>query len=277
VSAALGNARSFLFVPGDRPERLAKALASGAHAVVVDLEDAVAPSDKAAARAALLAAWPALSVQERARLVIRTNAVVTAAWADDAALLRELSTHGLAGVMVAKSESVAALDAVARDAGGAALLPLVESTEGVHEAGRIARAAGVIRLVFGHLDFQLDLGLYASRDETELDSIRLALVMASRRAGLAAPVDGVTVDLDDPARLAADAARSRRLGFGAKLCIHPRQVAAVNEALGPSDAERQWAQRVLDASRDRGTGAFRLDGRMIDEPVLAQARRVLQA
>jgi citrate lyase subunit beta / citryl-CoA lyase len=276
VSAALGNARSFLFVPGDRPERLAKALASGAHVVVVDLEDAVAPDDKPAARAALLAAWPALSVQERARLVIRTNAVVTAAWADDAALLRELSAHGLAGVMVAKSESAAALGAVARDAGGAALLPLVESTEGVHEADRIARAAGVIRLVFGHLDFQLDLGLHAGCDETELDSIRLALVMASRRAGLAAPVDGVTVDLDDPARLAADAARSRRLGFGAKLCIHPRQVAAVNEALRPSDAERQWAQRVLDASRDRGTGAFRLEGRMIDEPVLAQARRVLQ-
>jgi citrate lyase subunit beta / citryl-CoA lyase len=274
---ALRSARSFLFVPGNRPERLAKALASGAHAVIVDLEDAVAEADKPAARAAVSAALPAIAAEQRSRLVVRINAPGTPAYADDATLLGEWASQGLSAVMVPKAESAAALAAVTRAAAGAVLLPLIESAEGVHEVNTIARVSGVLRLVFGHLDFQLDLDLHCGPDESELDSIRLALVMASRRAGLASPVDGVTVDLDDDARLAADAARSRRLGFGAKLCIHPKQVPAVNEALAPPRAELVWAQQVLAASRAAGTGAFRFEGRMIDAPVLERARRILQA
>jgi citrate lyase subunit beta / citryl-CoA lyase len=106
--------------------------------------------------------------------------------------------------------------------------------------------------------------------------VRLALVLASRRAGLPAPIDGVTTALDDGAQLAVDTERSRRFGFGAKLCIHPKQVAAVNASFGPTAAQREWAQRVLDASRSHGNGAFRLDGEMVDAPVLQRARNLLE-
>ena len=123
------------------------------------------------------------------------------------------------------------------------MLPLIESAQGLHALDLLARAPSVLRLAFGHLDFQADLGLHCDADERELDSVRLAFTVASRRAGLPAPVDGVTAALDDEPRLAADAARSRRLGFGAKLCIHPRQVGPVNEGMGPTPAQRAWAQR----------------------------------
>lgn len=274
AASPLARARSFLFVPGDRPERLRKALDSGAHAVIADLEDAVAPEDKPAARQALAGAWATLGPTERERLLVRINAPGTAWYDDDMALLRELARHKLAGVVLPKAESVAAIDQVAELA-RAPVLPLIESAQGLHALDLLARAPGVLRLAFGHLDFQADLGLHSDADERELDSVRLAFTMASRRGGLPAPVDGVTAALDDEPRLAADAARSRRLGFGAKLCIHPRQVGPVNEGLGPMPAQRAWAQRVLEASRERGTGAFRLDGQMIDAPVLLRARQLL--
>jgi citrate lyase subunit beta/citryl-CoA lyase len=274
AASPLARARSFLFVPGDRPERLPKALASGAHAVIADLEDAVAPEDKPAARHALARAWAALAPAERERLVVRINAPGTAWYDDDMSLLRELAQHKLAGVMLPKAESVGMIDRVAEFA-RSPVLPLVESAQGLHALDLLVRAPGVLRLAFGHLDFQADLGLHCDPDERELDGVRLAFVMASRRGVLPAPVDGVTAALDDEPRLAADVARSRRLGFGAKLCIHPRQVANVNEGLRPTQAQRAWARRVLEASRTHGTGAFRLDGQMIDAPVLQRARQLL--
>ena len=267
----LARARSFLFVPADRPERLPKALASSAHAVIADLEDAVAPEDKSTARQSLASGWSALSDVQRERMVVRINAAGTPWHDDDLALLRELRP---AGVMLSKSESVAAVARVAKQA-RAPVLPLIESAQGLHALDLIASTPGVLRLVFGHLDFQADLGLYCEAEERELDSVRLAFALASRRANLAAPVDGVTTALDDESRLIADVGRSRRLGFGAKLCIHPRQVERVNEALGPTRAQIAWANNVLEASRVRGTGAFRLDGQMIDAPVLQRARRLV--
>ena len=275
AASPLARARSFLFVPGDRPERLRKALDSGAHAVIADLEDAVAPEDKPAARQALTGAWTTLGPAERGRLLVRINAPGTAWYDDDMALLRELAQHNLAGVMLPKAESAAAIGQVA-ELSRAPVLPLIESAQGLHALDLLARAPSVLRLAFGHLDFQADLGLHCDADERELDSVRLAFTVASRRGGLVAPVDGITAALDDEPRLAADAARSRRLGFGAKLCIHPRQVGPVNEGMGPTPAQRAWAQRVLEASRERGTGAFRLDGQMIDAPVLQRARQLLE-
>ena len=270
MSAGLQLARSFLFVPADRIDRLPKALASGAHAVIVDLEDAVAPEHKAAAREGLLQAVADLAPAVRGRLLVRLNAVGTAWHGDD---VRHLP-HGVGGVVLPKSESGSDVARVAATA-GCPVLPLVESAQGFENLNAIAAAAGVLRLIFGHLDFQVDLGLQAGADERELDAARLAFVLASRGAGLAPPVDGVTVNLDDTARLQADAQRSRRFGFGAKLCIHPKQVSVVNETLGPTAAERDWARRVVEAAATAGAGAFRLDGQMVDAPVLLRARRVL--
>ena len=274
--ASLAAARSFLFVPADRPERYAKALASGADAVVVDLEDAIAPGAKLAARQALVQAVSSLSAAERSRLVVRINAVGSAWHGDDLAALRSLVAQGVSAVMVAKAESAATLAEVAGAAGPAcALLPLVESVAGLDAIDKLAACPQVLRLVFGHLDFQADAGMACGVDESELVPVRLAFALASRRAGLAAPVDGVSPGTRDTAQLELDAARSRRGGFGGKLCIHPAQVALVNAAFTPSADELDWARRVQAAFTAAGGGVFSLDGRMVDAPVLRLAQRTL--
>jgi citrate lyase subunit beta/citryl-CoA lyase len=271
---ALTRARSFLFVPANRCERIAKAFASGADVVIVDLEDAVAPQDKAQARQALGEALSAMEAAQRARLLVRINASTTTWFHDDLSLLGHAASP--AGVLLAKAEAASDLRAVAGAMGSdCALLPLIESLAGLDAANELARAPQVARLVFGHLDFQVDLGLACEPEESELLSVRLALVAASRRAGIAPPVDGVTVALKDEQRLQTDAARSRRMGFGAKLCIHPSQVALVNQAFSPSADELDWAQRVVAASQAAGGGAFSLDGRMVDPPVLLLAQQTL--
>lgn len=273
LNPALALARSFLFVPATRPERYAKALASGADAVIIDLEDAVAPADKAAARQMLEQAWPGLPAAQRGRVLVRLNASGTAWHGDDLALL---GTLGVVSVMLPKAESAADLARVGAAMGPAcALLPLIESVAGLDAVDALARSPGVARLAFGNLDFQADAGMACGPDEPELTAVRLALVLASRRAALAAPVDGVTAATQDATQLQCDALRSRRGGFGGKLCIHPSQVAGVNAAFTPSPAEMDWARRVLAAFEAAGGGVFSLDGRMVDAPVLRLAQRTL--
>jgi len=273
----LALARTFLFVPGDRPERHARALASGAGAVVVDLEDAVAPERKAIARTQLDHSVAALPSDAHGRLLVRINASGTPWHAEDVALAGRLAAQRrLAGVLLPKAERAGDLAALARAVGSdVALLPLIESVAGLDALAALAAAPQVLRLVFGHLDFQLDAGLACGPDEAELVPVRLALLLASRRAGLAPPVDGITADWRDTARLAAEAARARRGGFGAKLCVHPEQVAIVQAAFTPSADERAWAHRVRDAARAAGGGVVKVDGRMVDAPVVRLAERLL--
>ncbi len=270
------QACSFLFVPATRPERLTKALASGADLVIADWEDAVAPPDKNGARAALLRAVEALPESERARVLVRVNAEGTPWFQDDLAALAQLTARGCAGCVVPKAERADTLAAVARAAGSAAaLVPLVESVAGLDALDALAAAPQVARIAFGHLDFQVDAGMECAADEAELLPVRLAFVLASRRAGLAAPVDGVTVDVQGADRLAQDAERARRLGFGGKLCIHPAQVAPLHAAFDPTPEAVAQAQRVLQALQAGGGGVVQLDGRMVDAPVLRQAERTL--
>ena len=273
---AISLARSFLFVPANRPERFAKALASGAGAVIIDLEDAVAPDAKPAARAQLAQAWSGFTGPERARLVVRVNAVGTPWHLEDLQLMANLAAEGLGGVVLPKAESPDMLRTLAAHTGTpCALLPMVETAAGLAAIDALADCPRVCRLVFGNLDFQADVGMACGPDEAELAPVRLALVLASRRAGLAAPVDGVTAALQDPDQLRRDTARSRRFGFGARLCIHPAQVAVVNAGLGPSAMEVDWALRVLAHQQRTGEGVFTLDERMVDAPVLKLAQRTL--
>jgi citrate lyase subunit beta/citryl-CoA lyase len=268
----LSQARSFLFVPGNRPERFAKALASGADAVIIDLEDAVPLDAKDAARAALADAWPNFDADRRARLLVRVNPAGTPWHEADLAALGHLP--GLGAVMLPKAENAQQVEHAAQ-ACSVPVLPLIESAEGVGQMDAIARTQGVLRLGLGHIDLQADLGMRCGPDEAELAPIRLAMVVASRRAGLPAPVDGVTTATTDAQVLAQDAQRSRRFGFGAKLCIHPAQVAGVHQALAPTEAERAWAERVLAAEAQAHGGAFSVDGKMVDPPVLLLARQIL--
>lgn len=270
------NACSFLFVPATQPERLPKALASGADLVIADWEDAVAPAEKERARTALAEAVAALEGPARARLLVRINSEGTPWFANDLQALARLTAQGLAGAVVPKAERAPTLQAAALAAGPhAALLPLVESVAGLAAADALAAAPQVARLAFGHLDFQVDAGMACGETEEELLPVRMALVLASRRAGLAAPIDGVTVDTRNPERMARDAARARRMGFGGKLCIHPAQVPVLHAAFDPDAAAVAHALRVQQALQQAGGGVCVLDGRMVDAPVLAQAEQTL--
>jgi citrate lyase subunit beta/citryl-CoA lyase len=268
---ARSDPRTYLFVPGNRPDRFGKALASGADAVVLDLEDAVAADAKDAARNSVRA-WAAEALPgERARAVVRINDLGSPHAAADLAAAAEV---GLTAVMLPKTESADDVASVRRAAPDAVVLALVESARGIAAAEEIAEAPGIVRLVFGTLDYALDLDLELEDASDGLSYAAGRLAVASRCAGIATPVGGVAPQLGDEPRLLADLAWSRRHGFGAKLCIHPAQVTAIHAALAPSTKAVERARRVLEA--DAGSpGAAQLDGRMIDRPVVLAARRTL--
>jgi citrate lyase subunit beta/citryl-CoA lyase len=259
------TASSFLFVPATRPDRIPKALASGAHAVIIDLEDAVSPRDKAGARAALSAA----AVSERA--LVRINAVGTD-WCDDD-LTAISSWSWVQGVVVPKAETESIVRFVrARLPAEIAVIALIESARAIEDINRIA-SAPVQRLFFGAVDYAEDID--AVRDDDVLAYPRSRLVTASRRNGLPPPVDTPTVVVDDLERVARDATTARRFGFGGKLCIHPSHVPIVNGAFSPSPEEVAWASRISGEAARSGQGVFMVDGVMIDAPLVARAQRIL--
>jgi len=264
-----GTATTYLFVPGNRPDRFDKALASGADVVILDLEDAVAPEAKSEARVAI-AQWCAAAPARLSRLAIRINDAASVWFAEDLELLR---TTPIPVAMLSKAERPESVAVVLRAmATGGLVIPIVESSRGVANVDTVASAEGVSRLAFGTLDYAVDLDL--SGDERGLIYAASRIAIASNCAGLASPIAGVTAALDDDARLAADVAFARALGFGAKLCTHPRQVEAVRRLFAPTPAELDWAARVI-AAAEAHPGAFALDGKMVDRPVLLKAQAIL--
>jgi len=260
---------TYLFVPGNRPERFDKALASGADAIILDLEDAVSPQDKDLARAEV-GQWVESHHDAAPRIVVRVNDAATPWFDADLDLLRQV---GILFAMLPKTETPEPLDAVRAELSPEGLvLPIIETARGVQNVDAIAAAPGVQRLAFGTLDYGVDLDL--SGDERGLIYPAARIALASRCAGLAAPIAGVTSAIDDDERLLADLAFGRAFGFGAKLCIHPRQVAAIRQALLPTAAEVDWAKRVLLAA-EGASGAVQVDGRMVDRPVVLKAQAVL--
>lgn len=250
-----------LFVPGHRPDRFAKAAASGADAVILDLEDAVPLDAKDAARAALA------SYTSPIPALVRINAHGTPWHEADLAAVADLKP---AGVMLPKAEDGATLYALAAALGpDIPVIALVESALGLAQARALAAHPAVSRLAFGSVDFCADLGSAHLRDL--LLPARFELVLASRLAGLAAPLDGVTVRIDDEAEAEDDARHAAALGFGGKLAIHPKQVGPIRAGFRPSAEEIAWAERVLAS----GDGAARVDGAMVDEPVRIRARTLL--
>jgi len=248
-----------LFVPGHRPERFVKAAVSGADAVIIDLEDAVPADAKDAARANVRVDFTDLPV------LVRINGAGTAWHADDLAAIAELP---VAAVILPKAEPGPELEAACAR-GGHSVLALIETAPGLAGVRATAATRGVARLAFGSVDFCADLGCAHICDA--LLSARSELVLASRLSGLPAPLDGVTTAIDDPALATNDARYARDLGFGGKLCIHPKQVGAVLAGFRPDQAEVEWARRVLDS----GDGAVAIDGAMVDEPVRVRARSIL--
>ncbi|MEE1864904.1 HpcH/HpaI aldolase/citrate lyase family protein [Pseudomonas auratipiscis] len=261
--------RSALFVPATRPERILKALASGADRVIVDLEDAVEESLKEQARDNLeqfLCAQPDVTV------LVRINAPEHWAHAADLALCRRFA--GVIGIVLPKAESHDQVQAV--HVTGKPVWPIIESARGLAELARIAQAPGVERLCFGSLDLGLDLNLRQSSPAAEqiLTQARYAVLLHTRVADLSPALDGVHPDISDSNGLRDSVGFAHDMGFGGALCIHPSQVAVIHAALHPSREELEWARRVIDATATGG-GVFVLDGQMIDAPVIGRARSIL--
>ncbi len=265
----IATARSFLFVPGDRPTRFGSALESTADLVIVDLEDGVAAEARGEARTHVVAL-----LQRQSGVLVRVNAPSTSEGSADLAALRHVDSE--LGVMVAKCETEAAVVDVRAALGShAVVLPLLETASGLRDLDAVARSRGVVRLAFGSVDYALDCG--CEHDREALLVARSTLVAASRAAGLPQPVDGVTTRLGDPELLADDTRYARRLGFAGKLCVHPEQTDAVNEGFAPSADELAWAHDVLRPTAEGVRGAVRVNDEMVDEPVRLRARRIVQS
>ncbi|ACC74041.1 CoA ester lyase [Paraburkholderia phymatum] len=262
-------ARSYLFVPGNRPERFEKAYASGTDAVILDLEDAVATDLKVEARDTVTS-W----LNAGGRAYVRINARGTEWYQNDVTNL--MKCPGLLGIVVPKAEESAALVKISKELSDeAVILPLIESARGFANLQQIACTPRVERLVFGTLDFQVDTGIRGDGDE--LVYFRSQLTLVSRLAGIAAPVDGVTASLDDGDLLRQETLRARNLGFRGKLCIHPKQVPHVHAAFQPSTEEVDWANRVLTAVNVSKGAVTVVDGKMVDVPVVLKARDIFES
>ena len=255
--------RTPLFVPANRPDRFAKASATEADAIILDLEDAVPAAEKDAARANLTTVFTGKPV------IVRINAVGSVWHQEDVAALQRLTPDA---VILPKAEDPEQVSSLHAALGGAIpVIALVESAAGLANARVLARTEGVVRLAFGSIDYCADLGC-AHLKEVLLPA-RFELVLASRLAGIAAPIDGVTAQLDHPEQTFEEASHARDLGMTGKLCIHPKQIAEIKRAFAPTLAEIEWARRVLAS----GDGAANVDGAMVDEPVRIRARTILSS
>jgi citrate lyase subunit beta / citryl-CoA lyase len=286
--------RSFLFAPANVPRRVEKALTLEADAVILDLEDSVAPSDKAASRKPVV---EALARPRRSLLYVRVNAPATPYCFRD---LFETVRKGIDGVVVPKIESAADLHAIdwmlaglEREQGIAEgsldLMPQIETAAGVQRVERILQARNlrpyaapwrVKRVCFGAGDYANDLGLAPTLEERELEDARARLVLASRAAGVEAPIDSPWFHFKEPEAFRRALERSRRGGFQGRCCVHPDQIAPVNAAYMPGAEEVAAAERIVKAFREaesRGAAAIQVDGQMIDYPIVHRAQALLDA
>ncbi|ACZ89055.1 (3S)-malyl-CoA thioesterase [Streptosporangium roseum] len=273
--------RSALYVPGDQPGKLAKALDRGSDSLIVDLEDAVLPAHKAEARAAV-AGWLRGLGPGGPEIYVRVNP--GEAGHED---LRAVALPGVRGVCVAKTESAAELEAVdavlaAAEAaeglpgGSIAVCPLLESAGAVLSAPEIARAPRVLRLQIGEADLRAELGVETGSDERELLWARSQVVLASAAARLTPPLAPVSTDFRDLDALRASTVALRRLGFRGRACIHPAQLAVVNEVFTPTEEELAQARDLIARFEAAGTGVVTdARGRMVDEAIVRAARRLL--
>ncbi|WP_371615431.1 CoA ester lyase [Streptomyces sp. NBC_00454] len=259
---------TWLYVPGDRPAVVTKALSAGADAVIVDLEDAVSASRKEYARAATA---ELLGARHQVPVHVRVNALDSPWGGADLTALGGL--HGLAGLRLPKISAPEQIVGVAERTGGVALYALLESAVGVERAYEIARAHPALRgLSLGEADLRADLGITA---EAGLDWPRSRVVVAARAAGLAPPAQSVFPDIRDLEALAASCARGRSLGFLGRAAIHPRQLPVIARAYLPGPEEVTAAEEIVAAAR-RTPGAVALaDGRFVDPAMLAGAERVV--
>lgn len=281
--------RSALFVPGNRPDRVDKAVQTNADAVIIDLEDAVPLSQKVETRKQVR---QKIATCGEKKIIVRVNALHSEFGLDD---FKEVISNGLSGVMVPKVESpsdIRQIDAIVTEIekkggiepGSIFMLPLIETARGVENAFAIASVKTepdrFFSLSFGAADFALDMGITITLSGEELIYPRARLAVACRAAGLAPPVDTpFMIDLKDRQALEADIRRAIRFGFQGKLCIHPNQVEICNQLFSPTEEEVAYARKVIDTfekAEAEGVAAIQLEGKFIDYPVVERSRRILK-
>lgn len=272
--ATMVAARCLLFFPGTRPELLSKGVATGAGVVCADLEDSVAPDDKAAARGAVIELLA--SPDRPPEMAVRVNHPRTPEGAEDLRALAGLEGPAELVVMIPKVAGPRDVERVgaALDTDGAAtrLLPVIETARGLHAVESIAEAEGVTGILFGALDLSTELGCELAWDT--LLHARSRCVVAARLGGVEL-LDSPFFDVEDADGLGEEARQARRLGFTGKAAIHPSQVGVIHDVFRPTEEELERARRVVAASDDADAGVFLLDGLMVDRPVVEAARRLL--
>lgn len=262
-----------LYVPGSRPDRFDKAVASGAQVVILDLEDAVAPADKDTARRDIEAWFTALDPAKTPVIQVRANAVGTDWFERDLRMIARLGQHAPVELRLPKVEQLTDLDEAATDLlGQVRVCALIETAIGLENAFLLAQHPAVSTIALGDSDLAGDLG---SSSAGVLDWARIRLLVAARAAGLPAPMLSVYPELRDLAGLEADTVRGRSLGFVGRTAAHPSQLAPIARAFRPSQAEVDWAAEVERVLSDTANGVGVLaSGEMVDAAMAATAARV---
>lgn len=276
--------RSFLFAPGNHPRRVEKSFTTGCDAVILDLEDAVAVAEKPGTRATVVAA---LKLPRNCRGYIRVNSIDTEFCFDD---IEAVVGPWLDGIMLPKVERAADLQAVdwmiaslerrhGIEPGSIDLIPIIETAQGHAAAREIAASGGRLkRLSFGGGDYTRDLNLQWTFAEEEISAVRAEVVLASRLAGIEAPIDTVFIHIKQHEHFALSARKGREFGFQGKLCIHPDQVGPTNAAYTPTDEEAAWARKIIssfDIAEAEGLASIQVDGYFVDYPIVEKAQRIV--
>ncbi|MTD55276.1 CoA ester lyase [Amycolatopsis sp. RM579] len=261
---SIARARSVLAVPGHRPDRFVKAVHSGADSVMLDLEDAVGPDLKSAARKNI-SDW----LESGGEGIVRINGVETPWYEKDV----EMLAGRRCAVVLPKVTSPLQIELLLRRlAEGSFVIALLETAAGILGAREICATPGVVRAIFGNGDLASELGIDLA-DHVSMSHARSQIVLASAAGGLVPPLDGLTIAITDDQKLKLDAQHSVAMGFTGKVCIHPRQIHTVHEIFTPSSTELQWAREALAASHDGSVAV--LNGKLVGTPMLERARRLL--
>ncbi|AMN49344.1 CoA ester lyase [Psychrobacter sp. P2G3] len=269
--ANVANTKTWLFVPATRIDRVSKAFASGADAVIVDLEDAVAQEDKAQARKALQGYYDSADYQP---VWVRINQAGSTDFAEDIKACEQMPN--LAGVILPKAEQATDIEYI-HHLTGLSVIALIENAIGLHQVDAMAKASGLIAFSYGFLDLCNDLGVQVGTLAADIvaNQIRYQLILTSKINQLSPPIDTVYPDFNDTEGLSARVQLWSQMGMSGMLCIHPRQVAIVQNALQPTDAEIEFARHVVEEYERSGQAVFKVDGEMVDAPVIQRCVQLL--
>lgn len=273
---AISHNKTWLFVPATRIDRIEKAFASGADAIIVDLEDAVAKQDKAAARDALKNYYDEQNAKQTYRPIwLRINQAGSEEFFKDIVLCQKMPS--LAGVLLAKAERAEDIESI-HQLTGLPVIALIESAIGLYQIDSMAKATGLTAFSYGFLDLCNDLRVQVGTPSAEIvaNQIRYQFIVVSKVHKLAPPIDTIYPDFNDEVGLANRVQLWSQMGMSGMLCIHPKQVATVQQALQPTDRELAFATRVIEEYEKSGQAVFKIDGEMVDAPVIARSRQLLE-